>query len=323
MSTAGTIRRQIVRRFIVLTVLLAGATLAAAGASLHWFAELFTHFAPHYGVFALLFTAVFVLLRTWRWAAFAVVLALWNGYPVALALAPASGPPQHAERKFTVFHFNVGLHHEDPRRVTTYLLRQTQRIDVVVLLEATDNFAVVLDELKESYPHQIRHLENSPFGIAVASRHPIDYGAISKEPSGTFAHIEATIKLPGRATPLALYALHAPPPISRDMADERNRKFDHIAGKVSAQGTATPVVVGDFNLTPWSPYFRKFITASGLRDARNAKRFDHTWPVTFNNAVLGLAIDHSFAHPSLPLVERIIGPDLGSDHMPVTVTLGY
>ena len=83
------------------------------------------------------------------------------------------------------------------------------------------------------------------------------------------------------------------------------------------------MVVGDFNLTPWSPYFQRFITGSGLRDARKPRRFDHTWPVTFDNAHIGIAIDHSFAHPSLPLVERVIGPDLGSDHMPVTVTFGY
>jgi endonuclease/exonuclease/phosphatase (EEP) superfamily protein YafD len=310
------------RRFAVLTVLLALATLLAAGAAWHWFAELFTHFTPHYAVFALLFTAAFALLRAWRWAALALVLALWNGYPVMRALLHDDAPTPAAQRQFTVFHYNVSLHHEDPRRITSYLRRGAKELDAVVLLEATSNFAVVLDELKDLFPHQIRHLEDSPFGIAFASKHPIDHGAISRAPSA-FAHIEATLKLPGRAAPLALYAVHAPPPISGEMAQARNEKLEHIARKAAALPDATPVVVGDFNLTPWSPYFQRFTAASGLRDARNTRRFDHTWPVTFNNAVLGLAIDHSFAHPSLPLVKRVIGPDLGSDHMPVTVTFGY
>ena len=222
-----------------------------------------------------------------------------------------------------MFHFNVGLHHEQPARITSYLQRRANDIDVVVLLEATDGFASVLDAIKPDYPHQIRHLEDSPFGIAVASKHPFDYGAISSQPSGMFPHIEATIKLPGRDTPLALYAVHAPPPISGDMADARNRKFEHLARKTAAQAQATPVVVGDFNVTPWSPYFQKFVADSGLRDARTPRRFDHTWPVTFNNAHIGLAIDHSFAHASLPTLKRTIGPDLGSDHLPVTITFGY
>jgi endonuclease/exonuclease/phosphatase (EEP) superfamily protein YafD len=69
--------------------------------------------------------------------------------------------------------------------------------------------------------------------------------------------------------------------------------------------------------------FQKFIATSGLRDARTPRHFDHTWPVIFNSASIGLALDHTFAHPSLPLIKRTIGPDLGSDHLPVTATLGY
>ncbi len=320
---ATPIREGITRRFVVLVVLLLIATTLSALATLHWFAELFSHFQPHYLVFALFCLLGLALLRAWRWAVLACALVLWNGYPVARALLQDAAPPAAASRQFTVFHFNVGLNHEQPGRIVSYLQRRAKQIDVVVLLEASTQFDLVLDELKELFPHQIKHLEDSPFGIAMASKHPIDFGAISHEPSRQFPHIEATIKLPGRDRPLALYALHAPPPISGEMAEDRNRKLDTIARKAAAQAQATPVVVGDFNLTPWSPYFQKFIADSGLRDARTPRRFDHTWPVTFDNANIGLAIDHSFAHPSLPLVKRTIGPDLGSDHMPVTVTFGY
>ncbi len=324
--TPATLQQRIAKRLIALTVLLLIATAVAALATLHWFAELFTHFTPHLCVFALLCLLGLAVLRFWRWAALALALVLWNGYPVARALMSAQAPEQHATRQFTVFHFNVSLNHEQPQRIVSYLQRRAKEIDVVVLLEATNDFDVALDELKELFPHQIRHLENAPFGIAMISKHAFDYGAISREPSNAFPHIEATVKLPGRDTPLAVYAVHAPPPISGEMAEARNRKFDHIAQlakKAAAQAQATPVVVGDFNLTPWSPYFQRFITDSGLRHARRPRRFDNTWPVTFDNAHIGIAIDHSFAHPSLPLVDRLIGPDLGSDHMPVTVTFGY
>lgn len=206
----------------------------------------------------------------------------------------------------------------------SYLARHAHEIDVVVvLLEAGNQFDVALDEIKGLFPHQIKRLQNSPFGIAILSKYMIDFGTVASQPSPLYPHIEATIKLPGRGTPLALYAVHAPPPISSDMAEARNAKLMHIASKAATQPQATPVVVGDFNLTPWSPYFLRFIAESGLRDARTPQRFDHTWTVTFDNAALGLAIDHSFAHPTLPLIKRTIGPDLGSDHWPVTVTLGY
>ena len=321
--TAPNYKQSIAKRFAILTVLLALVSGIAALASVHWFAELFSHFKPHYTVFALLCVFGLVLVRAWRWAALAGALAAWNGYPVAHHWLQDAAPAAAVSRHVTVFHFNVGLHHEQPGRVSAYLRRRAKLIDVVVLLEATTQFDPILDEIKDIFPHQIKYLEDSPFGIALASRYPLASGHVSFKPLRLFPHIEAHIKLPERSEPLAIYALHAPPPISGAMAHDRNAKLDYVSQAVAKQPQATPIVVGDFNLTPWSPYFEKFATGSGLRDARATRRFDHTWPVTFNNANLGLAIDHSFAHPSLPLVKREIGPDLGSDHLPVTVTFGY
>ena len=313
-------------RFGILTVLLLLASGAAALATQHWVLELFSHFRPLYAVAALLLAVMLALLGAWRWMALAFALALWNGYPVAQALLRDVAPVTQASaagRQLTVFHFNVSARNEQPNRVLSYLQRNAKDIDVVVLFEATHEFQNALDELKDLFPHQVRHLEDSPFGIVLASKQPIDFGAISFIPSDAFPHIEATLKLPGRATPLALYAVHAPPPISATLAHARNAKLEHVAQQAVAQATATPIAVGDFNTTPWSPYFKRFGTDSGLQEARATRGFDHTWPITFGNARLGLAIDHSFAHPSLRVIKRSIGPDLGSDHLPVTVMFAY
>ncbi len=316
-------QHRIAKRFGILTILLLGATLCAAAAAHFWVFELFSHFMPYYAVAALLVALGLGLLGAWRWMMLALALALWNGIPVAMMLTRSATPPAKAARTLTVFHFNVGVHHEQPSRIVSYLQSHSRLIDVVALLEVTGEFDAALEDLKDIFPYQIRHLENSPFGIALASKHPVDFGAIALIPSEQFPHVEATIKLPGRAAPLALYAIHVPPPISGAFAEARNAKLEHIARLTAAQPKATPVVVGDFNLTPWSPYFKRFIANSGLVDLRAPRRFDHTWPVTFDNASLGLAIDHSFAHPSLRMLRRQIGPDLGSDHLPVTVTLAY
>jgi vancomycin resistance protein VanJ len=327
LTAPPTAAQRIPKRFIILVVLLLIATLCAAAGTQHWILELFCHFQPVYAVMSAICAIALLLLYAWRWVALAVGLALWNGYPVARVLlqeeTPAAKVSPPTQRQFTVFHFNVGRTHEQPNRIGSYLQRNAKIIDAVVLIETTHDFAVALDELKAQYPHQIRHFEESPFGIVVLSKHPFAIDSISYIPAERFPHIEATIKLPGRETPLALYAIHAPPPISGQLAYERNRKLDYVARAAAAQAKATPIVVGDFNVTPWSPYFQRFAADSGLRDARTPREFEHTWPVTFEHAKIGLAIDHSFAHPSLPLIKRVIGPDLGSDHMPVTVTFGY
>jgi endonuclease/exonuclease/phosphatase (EEP) superfamily protein YafD len=316
---------RITRRLVMLVLLLLAATLLAALATQYWLFELLTHFTPLFAVAALLCALMLALMGAWRWMLFALALGLWNGYAPAQMLLRNSLPPGLLAQtgQLTVFHLNVGLHHEQPSRIVSYLQRRAKTIDVVVLLEVTSDFEPALEELRDVFPYQVVHLEDSPFGIALASRQPLDFGAVAFIPSELYPHVEATLKLPGRTMPLALYALHAPPPISAEFARARNAKLQYIARQAAAQAKATPVVVGDFNMTPWSPYFARFRADSGLTDTRAPHRLDHTWPVTFNNAHMGFAIDHSFAHPSLRVIKRVIGPDLGSDHLPVTVTLAY
>lgn len=322
MAETAAIRR-LPRRLPALTVLVLIATLFAAFGTQYWLLDLFSHFTPYYALAALLCVLALALMGAWRWMGLALALTLWNGYPVAQALLENTAVDVSAARQFTVFHFNVGVQHEQPHRVLSYLQRRAKEIDVVVLFEATQDFEPALEELKELFPYQVKYLEDSPFGIALASKQPLDFGAVSLLPLKHHPHIEATVRLPGRAEPLAIYAVHAPPPISGVLAEARNVKLEHIAREAAAKPQATPVVVGDLNVTPWSPYFKRFAATSGLRGIRAPRRFDHTWPVTFDNAHIGLAIDHSFAHPSLHLIKRTIGPDLGSDHLPVTVTFGY
>jgi endonuclease/exonuclease/phosphatase (EEP) superfamily protein YafD len=319
-APAATRKQRVVKRLVMLTVLLTVATVCAACANFYWFLELFTHFVPWYTGFALLLAAGQAFAREWRWASVAAALTLWHGFALVSYLMPGSGPPA-GNGRLTVFHYNAYLHHNEPHRISAYLRRE-KAVDVVVLLEASPRFGGVLAALKETHPYQITSLEDSPFGIAVASRVPIDYGAISRQPAG-YPWIELTLKLPGRTVPMALYAIHPPPPVNAELAAARDETMMFIAGKVAAQPAATPIVVGDFNVTPWSPAFTRFEKVSGLKPAHAPWRMDNTWPVTFNNANLGIAIDHSFAHPSLTLITRVVGPDLGSDHMPVTVTYAY
>lgn len=318
-------QQRIVIRIGIVTALLLIATLLAALAMHFWVFELLAHFMPFYAAAALVCAIILGLMGAWRWMLLAIALALWNGYAparVLLADAPPAKPLPRAGQ-FTLFHFNVNRANETPSRVVSYLQRHAKAIDVVVLLEINSDFDVALEDIREQFPYQIKHLEDSPFGIALASRLPIEPGTVAFIPTEAFPHVEATLKLPARTRPLALYGLHAPPPLSAEYAAARNAKLEHVARLAAAQPDATPVVVGDFNVTPWSPYFKHFIDSSGLRDTRAPNRLDPTWPVLFGSARLGLAIDHSFAHPSLRVVKRTVGPDLGSDHLPVTVTLAY
>ena len=47
-----------------------------------------------------------------------------------------------------------------------------------------------------------------------------------------------------------------------------------------ARQTPHPLLLlGDLNLTPWSPYFERLLAGSGLRDSRDGRGLFPTWPV--------------------------------------------
>lgn len=78
-------------------------------------------------------------------------------------------------------------------------------------------------------------------------------------------------------------------------------------------------MLGDFNITPWSPHFRAFIEASGLSDCAIGHGLDPTWPSQL--LALGIRIDHCFKSPHWRTLDARVGPSVDSDHRPMLVDL--
>ena len=79
------------------------------------------------------------------------------------------------------------------------------------------------------------------------------------------------------------------------------------------------VLIGDFNCTPWSPAFRKLVSYSGLRDSRRGLGVQPTWPSPFGP--FGIPIDHALVSKDLHVIDRSVGPQVGSDHRGIVVGL--
>ena len=78
------------------------------------------------------------------------------------------------------------------------------------------------------------------------------------------------------------------------------------------------VVLGDCNATRWTQAFREMLAASGLVDTADGAGWQPTWPVSLP-ALLRIPIDHVLVEPTLQVRRRWIGPETGSDHLPVYV----
>jgi endonuclease/exonuclease/phosphatase family metal-dependent hydrolase len=77
------------------------------------------------------------------------------------------------------------------------------------------------------------------------------------------------------------------------------------------------VLIGDFNLTPYSPYNDDLLSGSRLRDCARGRPLTPTWPTWF--APLWIEIDRCFVTPEIRIASYQVGPAIGSDHYPLVM----
>ena len=76
------------------------------------------------------------------------------------------------------------------------------------------------------------------------------------------------------------------------------------------------VVIGDFNMTPFSTRYGNLLRKSNLRRATGG--LNATWPGLL--APLGLSLDHVLVGEGVSHASMRTGPRLGSDHLPIVGT---
>jgi endonuclease/exonuclease/phosphatase (EEP) superfamily protein YafD len=211
---------------------------------------------------------------------------------------------------FAVASANVNLHSRNTQALATWLAQEKPDV-VVLLLEVSPAHAQGLRTLRD-YPFQHIVAQDSPFGIAVLSRHPLQQIEVIEDAQG-IAHIEAQLQWHGQ--PIGIIALHPMPPLSPQYHSVRNVKLAALAKRATASAIPT-VLAGDLNATPWSSAF------SGLAQLglRRASGFTATWPAVLQG-VLGPPNDQALVTQHWAVVARQVGPLLGSDHLPVLVRL--
>ncbi len=306
-----------------LTLSLFIATAAAHLGRWDWRADLFSHFVAHYAALALFATIGLLALGQRRWALIATAVFVLQVYQLTpLWHRSPHGKARGAEReKITVLQFNGKFDHPQPENVVDWIIFNKTRADVVVLLEVSERWRSALKRLEKHYPHHAVELRENPFGIGVFTDLP--------RASLRLKHIGAR-KLPavvlGAATrekkiPFVLYAAHPTPPISRALSELRDRDLLILAGMIASEPQQNKVLVGDLNTTQWSPSFKLAAATAGLYDAQEGFGLHPTWPAFGIGGFFGVPIDHTLVSRSVRVVERTVGPDLKSDHLPVMTIL--
>lgn len=305
----------VVRRLLdAAAIALLAATAATLGARWHWSLELFSHFRWQYVVFA----AATIPLA---WACGRRVLAVACVAALALHLyalmhqrfAPLDGS-RDSLPPLRVVSINVHYNNTDYAALIDYVRRVSP--DVVCLYETTAAWQRGLERVVAQYAFSLFTGDGPHSGIACLSR-IVPLKVIPPSADTTVAPW-MQIELESRGVRFTLIAAHLYYPISPARAAARNRQIVELARQLRAlEGPV--VLVGDFNLTPYSPYNADLLSGTRLRDCARGRPLAPTWPTWF--APLWIQIDRCFATADVRIVSYEVGPDIGSDHYPVVMDL--
>ncbi|NEN99201.1 MAG: hypothetical protein F6K50_28090 [Moorea sp. SIO3I7] len=98
----------------------------------------------------------------------------------------------------------------------------------------------------------------------------------------------------------------------------RNQDLEEEIGDLIRKIEKPVVLIGDLNVTMWSPYYKSLIQSSGLRDARAGFGILPTLSqFSPANPWLAIPVDHCLVSRDVKVIKMRTGPDLGSYHLPV------
>lgn len=293
---------------------LALATFTAFLGRLWWVLELTSHFRPHLAVSLATLTVFWMLKRRWRMATVCGVCAMINAALVFALLWPSGKTAESAGMRLRLVTINV--HTPNARTDLVLEFLRTVDADVILLMEVDQRWMTALEPLRTRYPQVIAEPRQDNFGIVMFSRMASTNGAVIHLGSADVPSIATTILIGGQQ--IFVLGTHSLPPADAAYARMRNDQLREIAAELRRRG-APAVLLGDLNMTPWSPYFAELLRSSGLRNSSQGRSLRGSWPAWMPWGRIPL--DHCLVSPGLNVLGKSIGPKVGSDHLPVVIEL--
>jgi endonuclease/exonuclease/phosphatase (EEP) superfamily protein YafD len=286
--------------------------------------ELLTHFQVNY--FWLTVFLVLTSIISWHYlkvksqiGLFILLFALAvNGLDLVTWYLPNARLDADKTNILKVMSFNIKIENTHLDRIVNSIKSTDPDLALLVEIDAeiTKNIGV---KIIDRFPYSFR----SPGGdLAVLSKLPLEDSSGEKLLGSKDTHLITHIKY--RNKQIQIIGVHPFVPIKSATFNRRNLQIDALANYLQLKQSPT-ILMGDFNLSPWSPYYRQFIDKTSLHNTRYGFGILPSWirPSTYVKLphlllpLLNIPIDHIFVSKDFKVVNTYVGDNGNSDHAPI------
>jgi endonuclease/exonuclease/phosphatase (EEP) superfamily protein YafD len=247
-----------------------------------------------------LFTAIFIVaaaINMW------LILPAWIG----------DQPDATGEGAIRITYVDLTGMPTDVDETLTWLLA----IDADVLLVADPPTVVAAAISAAGSTYELLNPGTTNSGVAVFTRGNWVM-VIETDPSGSPVY---RITIPSETGAMDVITARGPMATSSSTSQDLENRFTTIADAVNNSENPA-VVIGNLGATKWSAVSRDLAGATRLRDATEGSGYLSTWPTSDLPIIgrwIGIPIDVVYMDPELTPFDVVVGPDIGAEHLPITV----
>lgn len=293
--------------------LLAAITLFSLLAQRLWIADILCNFRVQYVLLFAAAIACLLLLRRWKTVfVFAVFLAInaafiWNYLPTTI--------PVRTDKSLRIMCANVLSSNLNYEAMAKTIAEGDPH--VVAIIEVSPAIAEYFETNATKYPYRHFLARKGNFGIGIMSRVPLTkVETLLSDPLNLPSY---RISLESDGKTYQLIATHPIPPIGSVKTINRDSQLLQMAGSFTQEDNR--ILMGDFNMTPWSPRFHEVLSKGNLVDSGAGFGLTPTWTV-FPTLLGGIRIDHILVSPSIKTNNHRVLEIPGSDHCAVVIDIG-
>ncbi len=324
-------------KFLALSLLVGFFSMLFARYS--WIFDLFSHFAIQYAIGGFVLFILFIFLGRWAWAVPVLAVSLVSVYFIYKDVEIVNHTLSPDEERFTIVQYNklfddklfsdhatVSIPgNKNYAAIGKWLHQNKDRYDVIFFQESISITVPELQKFKDIYLYQYPDTAEEQINdISVLSKEPliISYESMNTNRNYNAAMTRVELKRDRWQKPLIIYSYHTHTPMTPSNHALRTDQMQKMAQVILNDDAPDAIALGDWNITPYSPYFSDFIRQTGLQYQLTSYDPLPTWPAPLFLPIFQIPIDHILHKGDLKLLNKYRGPAMGSDHYALVAEFG-